>query len=88
MLYEVITIIIMGKEELEKRIVLSPDGEPIEIDPINDYFCQDLPEVEKKSSIAILEKFQNWARSRSLWVLGFGTRITSYNVCYTKLLRI
>jgi len=61
------------REELEKRIVYSPEGEAIEIDPLKDYFCDALPQVEQKSSIAILEKFANWARSRSLWVLGFGT---------------
>jgi NADH-quinone oxidoreductase subunit B len=63
----------MIKEHTEKRTVYSPEGEPIEVDPIKDYFCEDLPEVEKKSSFAILENFRNWARSRSLWILGFGT---------------
>ncbi|PLX05956.1 MAG: NADH-quinone oxidoreductase subunit B [Marinilabiliales bacterium] len=61
------------KEHIEKRTVYSPEGEPIEVDPIKDYFCEDLPEVEKKSSVKIIEDFRNWARSRSLWILGFGT---------------
>jgi NADH-quinone oxidoreductase subunit B len=63
----------MRKEHTEKRIVYSPEGEPIEVNPLQDYFCEDLPEVHKASSNAILENFRNWARSRSLWVLGFGT---------------
>jgi NADH-quinone oxidoreductase subunit B len=63
----------MSKEHTEKRIVYSPEGDPIEVNPLQDYFCEDLPEVHKASSIAILENFRNWARSRSLWVLGFGT---------------
>ncbi len=63
----------MSKEHTEKRTVYSPEGEAIEVDPLKDYFCEDIPEVHKKSSIAIVENFRNWARSRSLWVLGFGT---------------
>lgn len=62
----------MSKSELEKRTVMTPDGNPIEIDPLNDYFCDARPQVHKPAS-AIIEKFANWARSESLWVLGFGT---------------
>jgi len=62
----------MSKKDLEKRTVLSPEGNPIEIDPLNDYFCQDLPQVVKPLN-GIIEKFANWVRAESLWVLGFGT---------------
>lgn len=33
--------------ENEKRSVTAPDGSIVEIDPINDYFCQDRPEEYK-----------------------------------------
>jgi NADH-quinone oxidoreductase subunit B len=62
----------MSKKDIEKRIVNSPEGNPIEIDPLKDYFCEDKPEVRKPHN-GIIEKFANWARSESLWVLGFGT---------------
>ncbi|MBC7124988.1 MAG: NADH-quinone oxidoreductase subunit NuoB, partial [Bacteroidales bacterium] len=62
----------MSKSDLEKRTVMSPDGEPIEIDPLKDYFCDARPQVHKPV-LPIFEKFLNWARSESLWVLGFGT---------------
>jgi NADH-quinone oxidoreductase subunit B len=41
---------------------------------VNDeqYFCDALPEVIEPYK-GILEKFANWARSQSLWILGFGT---------------
>jgi len=59
-------------DDLKKRITYGPEGEKIEIDPINDYFCDARPEVIQPSK-KIFEKFQNWARSNSLWILGFGT---------------
>ena len=62
----------MGKEYIEKRTVISPEGNPIEIDPLKDYFCDARPKSCKSAS-GIIEKFANWARSESLWVLGFGT---------------
>jgi NADH-quinone oxidoreductase subunit B len=62
----------MSKEHIEKRTVFSPEGEPIEIDPIKDYFEGGRPVVREPRSGAI-EKFANWARSESLWILGFGT---------------
>lgn len=62
----------MSKKDLEKRTVISPEGNPIEIDPMNDYFCQDTPRAAKPLN-GIVEKFANWVRSESLWVLGFGT---------------
>jgi NADH-quinone oxidoreductase subunit B len=62
----------MGKEYIEKRTVISPEGNPIEVDPLKDYFCDAAPKSCKSAS-GIIEKFANWARSESLWVLGFGT---------------
>ncbi|HOK84818.1 MAG: NADH-quinone oxidoreductase subunit B family protein [Tenuifilum sp.] len=62
----------MSKSDLEKRTVMSPDGEPIEINPLQDYFCDARPKVHEPV-LPIFEKFLNWARSESLWVLGFGT---------------
>lgn len=60
------------KEHLQKRTVYSPDGEKIEVDPLIDYYCQDKPERQDPRS-RVIEKFLNWARSESLWILGFGT---------------
>ncbi len=57
----------------EKRIVTSPEGEKIEIDPIKDYYCGDKPTVHKPKTIKIFENFLNWARAESLWILAFGT---------------
>jgi NADH-quinone oxidoreductase subunit B len=62
----------MSKSELEKRTVISPDGESFEVDPLQDYFCDARPKVHEPT-LPIFEKFLNWARSESLWVLGFGT---------------
>lgn len=62
----------MSKSELEKRTVISPDGESFEVDPLQDYFCDARPKVHEPV-LPIFEKFLNWARSESLWVLGFGT---------------
>ncbi len=62
----------MSKSELEKRTVISPDGESFEVDPLKDYFCDARPKVHEPV-LPIFEKFLNWARSESLWVLGFGT---------------
>ncbi|MFP4664849.1 MAG: NADH-quinone oxidoreductase subunit B [Bacteroidales bacterium] len=56
----------------EKRVVKTPDGEMIEIDPLKDYFIHDKPESHDPRS-RVIEKFLNWARSESLWILGFGT---------------
>jgi len=49
----------MSKSDLEKRTVMSPDGEPIEINPLQDYFCDARPKVHEPV-LPIL-------------VLGFGT---------------
>ncbi len=62
----------MSMDDLKKRNVIGPDGEPFEIDPLADYFCTEKPHPEPAAT-AILEKFLNWARAESLWILGFGT---------------
>ncbi len=62
----------MSKDDLQKKQVISPDGEHFEVEPLNDYFCQDRPEDVKPVN-KILERFYNWARSESIWILGFGT---------------
>ncbi len=59
-------------DDLKKKTVMSPDGEPIEIEPLRDYFCNERPE-EAKPYTGIIEKFFNWARAESIWILGFGT---------------
>lgn len=62
----------MSLDDLKKKTVTSPDGDVFEVDPLKDYFCEDKPEVVKPVKKA-LEKFYNWARSESIWILGFGT---------------
>lgn len=62
----------MSIDDLKKKTVISPDGEPIEIEPLRDYFCNERPE-EAKPYTGIIEKFFNWARAESIWILGFGT---------------
>lgn len=63
----------MTHKDLEKRRVTGPDGEQFEVDPMQDYFCGEVPKVHKASSLKIWENFLNWARSESLWILGYGT---------------
>lgn len=63
----------MSLKDLDKRIVTGPDGEQFEVDPMQDYFCGEVPKVYKASSIKIWENFLNWARAESLWILGYGT---------------
>ncbi len=65
--------------ENEKRQVTAPDGSIIEVDPLNDYFCQERPK-ELKPRKGAVEKFLNWARAESLWVLGFGTGCGSIEI--------
>jgi len=48
----------------------APGGEASSNDPY--LFCEDRPKAEKPFR-GIFEKFLNWARANSLWVLGFGT---------------
>jgi len=62
----------MSKSELDPLTVIAPDGESFEVDPLKDYFCDARPKVHEPV-LPIFEKFLNWARSESLWVLGFGT---------------
>ncbi|PLX03092.1 MAG: NADH-quinone oxidoreductase subunit B [Marinilabiliales bacterium] len=62
----------MSKSDLDKRTVLSPEGEEIEIDPLKDYFADARPKVHRPAS-KVIERIANWARSESLWILGFGT---------------
>lgn len=63
----------MTHKDLEKRRVTGPDGEQFEVDPMKDYFCSEVPKVHKASSLKIWENFLIWARSESLWILGYGT---------------
>ena len=66
----------MSLEDIKKRTVLDPDGKEIEIDPLKDYYCATTPDMKMehhKSSAQVIEKFANWARSESLWILAFGT---------------
>ncbi len=62
----------MTKKDLDKRKVTGPDGEKFEVDPLRDYFCQERPRVHDPAR-RIWEGFLNWARSESLWILGYGT---------------
>ncbi|MCF7885891.1 MAG: NADH-quinone oxidoreductase subunit NuoB [Candidatus Marinimicrobia bacterium] len=62
----------MTKEEFRKRKVTGPDGEEFEVDPMKDYFSEDKPRVHSPRG-KIIEKFMNWARGESLWILGYGT---------------
>ena len=58
--------------ENRPRVVTGPEGEEIHVDPLKDYFCNDIPGIEQPRN-KVIEKFLNWARAESLWVLGFGT---------------
>ena len=61
------------RPELEKRVVTASDGQQFEVDPMQDYYCEAVPKVHKPAYSKVIEKFLNWARAESLWVLGFGT---------------
>ena len=63
-----------------KREVETPDGETIIVDPLHDYFEEARPKVHQPNSIPVVEKFLNWARAESLWVLGFGTGCGSIEI--------
>jgi len=67
-------------EENKIRRVETPDGEIIEIDPLKDYFSDARPKAYRPNSIPVVEKFLNWARAESLWVLGFGTGCGSIEI--------
>ena len=53
-------------------------GKPIEISPNRIYNCAYLP----------IDHMDAFSESMFLLLGGTGVRITSYNVCYTKLLRM
>ncbi len=61
------------RPELEKRKITGPDGFEFEVDPLEDYFCTEPPKAHQPVYVKIVEDFFNWARSESLWILGFGT---------------
>lgn len=63
-----------------KREVTGPDGEQFIVDPMKDYFSDERPKRYEPNSIPVIEKFLNWARSESLWVLGFGTGCGSIEI--------
>jgi NADH-quinone oxidoreductase subunit B len=65
--------------EDEIREVIAPDGSIIKVNPIYDYFSNKRPEEEKPCS-RVIEKFLNWARAESIWVLGFGTGCGSIEI--------
>lgn len=66
-------------KENEIREVEAPDGSIIKVDPLNDYFLTDRPKVKEPAN-KVVEKFLNWARAESLWVLGFGTGCGSIEI--------
>ncbi len=65
--------------ENRPHVVIGPEGEEIQVDPLKDYFCQAEPQIHEPRN-KIVEKFLNWARSESLWVLGFGTGCGSIEI--------
>lgn len=61
---------------LSKKIVYGPDGDEIEVDPLRDYYCDAVPQVSKEYKRAypsIIDRFKNWARSESIWILAYGS---------------
>ena len=67
------------RPEDEEREVIAPDGSIIKVNPIYDYFSGEKPSVEKPNK-GVVEKFLNWARAESIWVLGFGTGCGSIEI--------
>lgn len=61
------------KKELEKRTVTGPDGQTFDVEPLTDYYCEAHPVVQPPAYSKIIENLFNWARSESIWILGFGT---------------
>jgi len=61
------------KEELQKRVVKGPDGFEFEVEPLKDYYCSEAPKAHLPVYSKIVENLFNWARSESIWILGFGT---------------
>jgi len=67
------------RPEDELREVVAPDGSIIKINPLYDYFSDEKPKEELPRG-GVVEKFLNWARSESIWVLGFGTGCGSIEI--------
>ncbi len=67
------------RPEDEEREVIAPDGSIIKVNPIYDYFSGKKP-TEEKPCRGVIEKFLNWARAESIWVLGFGTGCGSIEI--------
>ncbi len=65
--------------ENRKHTITGPEGEIIHVDPLNDYYCNERPNAEDPRN-KIVEKFLNWARAESLWILGFGTGCGSIEI--------
>lgn len=64
------------REDARKRLVTAPDGEQFEVDPIQDYYCDALPKATREYRNrypSIIQKFKDWARAESLWILAFGS---------------
>ena len=61
------------KDELKKRLVTAPDGQSFEVEPLKDYYCEAPPRAHPPAYAKIVEDLFNWARSESIWILGFGT---------------
>ena len=60
-------------EEIKKPYDEMELGELLESQPTDPVlFCQDAPKPSKPLG-KYMEKFLNWARANSLWILGFGT---------------
>jgi NADH-quinone oxidoreductase subunit B len=51
------------RDELRKRTVRTPDGQEIEVDPLQDYYCSAPPTVMPASYSRIVESLFNWARA-------------------------
>ncbi len=66
--------------ENQEKLVETPDGEVIKIEPLKDYFSGERPKIYEPNSIPVIENFLNWARAESLWVLGFGTGCGSIEI--------
>ncbi len=67
------------RPEDELRDVVAPDGSIIQVNPLYDYFSNEKPKEEKPRD-GVVEKFLNWARSESIWVLGYGTGCGSIEI--------
>ncbi|MBU1535841.1 NADH-quinone oxidoreductase subunit NuoB [Myxococcota bacterium] len=62
----------MTDKKYPSHEVTGPDGKTFTVTPMEDYYCQERPQVQKSAN-AVVEKFFNWARANSLWIVGFGT---------------